>query len=107
MHGARTGQTIVLFLSVRTADDATGYDAAAEAMEALAARQPGYRGFEHARRGDGFGMAASFWADEASACRWRDHPEHAAIRDAGRGRWYSRYEVIVAEASRSYDWTRP
>lgn len=106
MHGTRTGQTIVLFLSVRNGTDAEGYGAAAAAMEALAARQPGYRGFDSVRGADGFGITLSFWAAEADALRWRDHPDHAAIRDLGRGRWYDRYEVIVAEASRSYDWAR-
>lgn len=88
MHGTRTGQTIVLFLSVRNGDDAAGYGEAAAAMESLAAAQPGYRGFESTRGSDGFGITLSFWADEASALRWRDDPEHTAIRELGRGRWY-------------------
>ena len=106
MRDDRTGQIIVIFLSVRTGADDAGYGAAAAAMEALAAEQPGYRGIESTRGADGLGITLSFWADEASALRWRDHPDHAAIRDAGRGRWYERYEVIVCEARRSYAWRR-
>ena len=107
MHDDRTGQIIVIFLSVRTSADDAGYGAAAAAMESLAARQPGYRGIESTRGSDGLGITLSFWADNASALRWRDHPEHAAIREAGRDRWYERYEVIVCEAQRSYTWQRP
>ena len=107
MHDDRTGQIIVIFLSVRTSADDAGYGAAAVAMESLAAQQPGYRGFESTRGSDGLGITLSFWADNASALRWRDHPEHTAIREAGRGRWYERYEVIVCEAQRSYAWQRP
>ena len=77
------------------------------AMESLATQQPGYRGFESTRGSDGLGITLSFWADNASALRWRDHPEHAAIREAGRDRWYEHYEVIVCEAQRSYAWQRP
>ena len=106
MRDDRTGQIVVIFLSRRTAADDAGYAAAAEAMELLAALQPGYRGLESARGSDGLGITLSFWADEASALLWRDHPEHAAIRDAGRDRWYSDYEVIVCAAQRSYAWTR-
>jgi heme-degrading monooxygenase HmoA len=106
MPDKRAGQIVVIFLSVRTAADDAGYGEAAAAMEALAAQQPGYRGFESTRGADGLGITLSFWADEASAMRWRDHPEHKAIRDAGRKRWYARYEVIVCAAERSYAWVR-
>ena len=40
------------------------------------------------------------------ASTWRDHPEHAAIRDAGRDRWYSDYSLHVAQVTRSYDWKK-
>ena len=100
----RTGQIAVIFLSQRRDNDAQGYAQAAEAMEALAARQPGYRGVDSARGADGFGITVSWWADEASALAWRAHPEHAAIRERGRAEWYSAYEVAVAEVARSYAW---
>jgi heme-degrading monooxygenase HmoA len=106
MQNDRTGQIVVIFLSVRTGTDDAGYAEAAAAMEALAALQPGYRGIESTRGADGLGITLSFWADAASAGAWRDNEEHQAIREAGRGRWYQRYEVIVCEAQRSYRWTR-
>ncbi|HVI98225.1 MAG TPA: antibiotic biosynthesis monooxygenase [Sphingomonas sp.] len=105
MHD-RIGQIAVIFLSERTDADADGYAAAAEAMAALAARQPGYRGIESVRGADGVGITVSYWADDASAKAWRDHPEHAAIRARGRERWYARYEVIVSAVTRGYSWTR-
>ena len=102
----RTGQVVVMFVSERTGDDAKGYAAAAAAMEALAAAQPGYRGIDSVSA-DGLGITLSYWADEASAIAWRRHPEHEAVREAGRGRWYRWYRLHVAQISRSYDWTRP
>ncbi|MEO6215167.1 MAG: antibiotic biosynthesis monooxygenase [Sphingomonas sp.] len=106
MRSDRSGQIVVIFLSIRTNADDAGYGEAAAAMGSLAAVQPGYRGFESTRGADGLGITLSFWADEASALLWRDHPEHEAIRDAGRDRWYQRYEVIVCEAQRSYAWEK-
>lgn len=101
----RTGQLAVIFMSSRNGRDVEGYDAAAAVMDALAARQPGYRGMECARGPDGFGITVSYWADDASARAWRDHPDHAATRNAGRARWYDRYVVTVARVERGYDWT--
>jgi heme-degrading monooxygenase HmoA len=106
MKTSRLGQIAVIFASQRTGDDAAGYAAAADAMAALAAQQPGYRGMASARGDDGFGITVSYWADDTAAKAWRDHPEHAQIRDAGRDRWYSHYTLDVAEVTRGYDWTK-
>lgn len=102
----RTGQTAVIFVSERLADDPQGYAAASDSMAALAATQPGYRGADAARDGEGIGITVSYWADEASAVAWRQHPEHAAIRELGRGRWYRWYRLHVAAIGRSYGWDR-
>lgn len=102
----RTGEVAVIFAAWRTEADAAGYAAAAAAMDALAAAQPGYRGAESARGADGFGITVSYWADEASAVAWRRNPEHRAVREAGRGRWYARYTLHVAAIGRSYGWER-
>ena len=106
MTGERAGQIAVIFVSQRSAEDDAGYAAAAAAMDALAAEQPGYCGIASARDTQGFGITVSYWADEASAEAWRDHPDHARIRAAGRDRWYDRYAVVVAEVVRDYDWRR-
>ncbi|MBX9815490.1 MAG: antibiotic biosynthesis monooxygenase [Proteobacteria bacterium SG_bin5] len=106
MTGPRVGQIAVIFVARRTDDDAAGYAAAAQAMAELAAAQPGYRGMESARASDGLGITVSYWADDASAKAWRDHPEHRAIRDAGRDRWYRDYDLSVAEIFRNYGWRR-
>ena len=101
----RAGQIAVIFCARRTAHDAAGYDAAATAMDALAAVQPGYCGIDSARGADGFGITVSYWADDAAALAWRDHPEHAATRAQGRARWYDRYTISVARIERGYAWS--
>jgi heme-degrading monooxygenase HmoA len=101
--GAR-GEIAVIFVSWRTPHDPVGYAAAAAAMEALAASQPGYRGIRSTRDSGGVGITVSYWADEAAALAWRAHPEHARIREGGRQDWYDAYEVMVARIERAYSW---
>lgn len=104
MNDERIGQIAVIFVARRRADDPAGYAAAATAMDALAARQPGYRGIDSVRGGDGVGITVSYWADDAAAIAWRDHPTHAATRNRGRTHWYDRYQVIVTRVERDYRW---
>ena len=106
MAGARTGEVAVIFTSRRTAADDEGYAEAAEAMAELAAAQPGYRGVASARDADRLGITVSYWADEASAVAWRNHPDHVRIRNAGRDRWYESYEVVVTKVTRDYCWSK-
>lgn len=96
----------VIFCAQRTASGEEAYQAAAAAMGELAAQQPGYLGEDHARSADGFGITVSYWRDDASAKAWRDHPDHARIRDEGRNRWYSAYSLHVARVERGYDWQK-
>ena len=106
MQDDRTGQIAVVFVSIRNDTDAAGYGEAAAAMGALAAAQPGYRGVDSAREGS-MGITVSYWADDAAAIAWRDHPEHTAIRERGRALWYDSYSVNVTRIERAYDWSRP
>ncbi len=106
METNRAGQIAVIFSTKMTDADLAGYAAASGAMEALAAVQAGYCGIISTRGADGFGITVSYWNDEASATAWRDHPEHAAIRELGRSKWYQSYALDVTQVTRSYDWSR-
>ena len=106
MKPNRTGQIAVIFASRRTGEDDEGYGVAAAEMERLAAFQPGYCGMISVRGGDGMGITVSYWADNAAAKAWRDHPDHAAIREKGRALWYSDYDLQVARVERGYDWAK-
>lgn len=96
----------VIFCARRTGSDEADYQVAAAAMSALAAQQSGYLGEDHARSAEGLGITISYWRDDTSAKAWRDHPDHAVIRDQGRDRWYSEYSLHVARVERSYDWQK-
>jgi len=101
------GTISVIFVAQRTDLDADGYAQRAALMDELAAQQAGYIGIDSVRGADGLGITVSYWTDEASANAWRDHPEHAAMRDAGRNQWYAHYSLHVAQVTRSYDWKKP
>ena len=107
MTDDRTGQIAVVFVSIRNDADEVGYGKAAAAMDALAAEQSGYRGVDTTRDENGTGITVSYWADDAAAIAWRDHPEHTAIRERGRALWYDSYSVTVARVERGYAWVRP
>jgi heme-degrading monooxygenase HmoA len=107
----RDGCVAVIFTSLRTTIDGVpvddeAYARTAERMVQLAAEQPGYLGVESARGVDGLGITVSYWAGERDALAWRAVAEHAAAREAGRDRWYQRYELRVATVQRSYGWER-
>jgi heme-degrading monooxygenase HmoA len=91
----------VIFTTRRTEGD-HGYAAMADAMDALAAKQPGYLGIESTRNSEGFGMTVSYWRDEASIKAWKALAEHLAAQRMGRERWYKHYELRVAKVERAY-----
>lgn len=100
------GSISVIFVAQRTGEDGGGYSQAAAQMDALAAQQSGYLGIDSVRGADGLGITVSYWASDTHAKAWRDHPQHAAIREKGRGLWYSSYSLHVASVVRSYDWMK-
>ena len=92
----------VIFTSVRSDQDAPGYAAMADEMEALASRQPGYLGIESARREDGVGITVSYWATPDAARGWKLVARHRDAQRAGREAWYRAYRVRVAVVERDY-----
>ena len=96
------GTVAVIFHSVRRAD-ADGYAAMADAMEELAAQQPGFLSVRSARDAQtGEGITVSYWRDDASARAWKAVAEHLEAQRRGREEWYAEYDVIVAEVLRAY-----
>lgn len=103
MQPAATPQppyTAVIFTSVRAEADETGYAETAEAMERLAAQQPGYLGIETARAG--LGITVSYWASAQHARAWKMVAEHRLAQQRGRDTWYRSYRVRVATVEREY-----
>jgi heme-degrading monooxygenase HmoA len=91
----------VVFTTKRAPGD-NGYHAMADAMTALAAKQPGYLGVESARSENGVGITVSYWEDEASIAAWKSETRHALAQRAGQELWYEHYELRVAKVERAY-----
>lgn len=102
-----SGPLVAVIFTSRLGEDTSGYSEMADHMETLAAQQPGYVDFVSVRDDAGFGIAISYWVDEASALAWKGNVEHAAAQSEGRHRWYDLYKVQIATVSRSYEWARP
>jgi len=92
----------VIFTSIRTPADPSGYEAMAERMLELARQQPGFLGVESARGADGLGITVSYWESEEAIRQWREHTEHLVAQSQGRSEWYARYELRVARVERAY-----
>jgi heme-degrading monooxygenase HmoA len=89
-----------MFLVVFRNRKAPGYDAAAytadaEAMQALAKRQPGYLGFKSYTADDGEVIALSEWEDEAAARAWGRVAEHRETQRRGREGYYQDYTLFA------------
>ncbi|MGD0157631.1 MAG: antibiotic biosynthesis monooxygenase [Terracidiphilus sp.] len=93
----------VIFTSLRTEGD-NGYGKMDEAMERLAAEQPGFLGIESAR--DGLGITVSYWESLESIAAWKQNSRHLVAQQRGRDAWYEEFKVRVCRVERDYDFTR-
>ena len=89
----------VIFTSLKTQSE-EGYAEMAEKMETLAKEQPGYLGFESARRG--IGISISYWKDLDAIKKWKSNLEHQEAQKKGREKWYSHYKLRIAKVERAY-----
>ena len=96
----------VIFVSKRTAGD-HGYGEAAQRMEELGSRQPGFLGIDSARSPDGRGITVAFYATEEAAHDWGRHPEHREVQRRGHAQWYESYEIYFSKVEHGRAWTRP
>jgi len=91
----------VIFTSLRRhSPDDDGYGAMADAMQALAARQPGYLGVESAR--EETGITVSYWASLEAIAAWKQVGEHLIAQQMGRRDWYLAYKTRICKVERDY-----
>jgi len=93
----------VIFTSLRT-DGENGYGKMAEAMEKLAATQPGFLGIESAR--EGLGITVSYWESLESIAAWKQNVQHLVAQERGRETWYEEFKVRVCRVERDYGFDR-
>ena len=89
----------VIFTSIRQPGD-DGYAETADRMLRLAARQPGFLGFESARQE--IGITVSYWESMDAIANWKANAEHLDAQRRGRRDWYKWYRVRVCRVEREY-----
>lgn len=94
----------VLFTS-QLKENAEGYGAMAQQMEALAKQQPGFLGISNAR--SDIGITISYWEDEAAILAWKANLDHQQAQKLGREKWYASYKVEIAKVERAYRFPQP
>jgi heme-degrading monooxygenase HmoA len=95
----------VIFTSVLAADTA-GYAETSAAMVEAAERQPGFRGFESAREGEGgLGITVSYWDSLEAIAAWKSDATHLIAQRTGRERWYESYRTRICRVEREYGFT--
>jgi len=85
----------VIFTSLRTDVDSSGYEKMADRMVELGSMQPGFLGVESARGADGIGITVSYWASLEAIRSWREHFEHRIAQELGREKWYQWYRLHI------------
>jgi len=93
----------VIFTSVQTSET-RGYKQAAQLMEELAAKMPGFLGIEGARNTDGerTGITVSYWKTLEDIARWKAQAEHKGAQRLGKSDWYDNYTVRICKVERQY-----
>lgn len=90
----------VIFTSVRTEKDNSGYDKMAKRMMEMAAQQPGFLGVESARQETG--ITISYWKDLDSIKNWKKHGEHIIAQKLGKEVWYAAYRIRICKVESEY-----
>jgi heme-degrading monooxygenase HmoA len=94
----------VIFTTLRKEGD-YGYEKMAIKMESLAAKQPGFRGFESAR--SEFGISVSYWESLEAIRQWKNNSEHLFAQKKGKELWYQWYKLRICLVEREYEFGEP
>ena len=89
----------VIFTSVRKEEEDDGYAETAARMLELAARQPGFLGFESAR--DGVGISVSYWRSLEDIAAWKNNAEHREAQHNAR-RWYEAFRIRICRVEKEH-----
>lgn len=90
----------VIFTTLRKAGN-HGYEEMAIKMEVLAAKQPGFLGFETAR--SEMGISVSYWETLEAISQWKNNGEHLIARMKGKELWYQWYKLRICLVEREYE----
>lgn len=94
---------IIVFRSrLREDVDLVALDEAGTRMFELASAMPGFMSYKDFSAEDGEQTSIIEFADMESLLAWRNHPEHLAMQQRGREKFFASYEIHVCQPLRSY-----
>lgn len=94
---------VVIFRSKLRAEYAEEYRSWAERIDALANTMPGFLGIQSYANTSGERVSISYFENDKDLLAWREHPEHLAVQQLGREKFYESYSVEVCRLERAYD----
>ncbi|MFE1311046.1 antibiotic biosynthesis monooxygenase family protein [Streptomyces sp. NPDC058755] len=94
---------VILFKSRLTDQAGEDYYATEDEMRqrVRAIAGPDLVDVQHYTGEDGERLAVVLWRNAETLEKWRSDPEHQVAQRLGRERWYSSYELTVAEVLRT------
>jgi heme-degrading monooxygenase HmoA len=100
---------IVVVFRARRTDEGLGeeYKFWLERMAGLARQMPGYISHKAYVAEDGERLTLFEWQSADTLRAWASHPEHIAVQELGRRKFYTEYHLQVCELVRESTFTRP
>ncbi len=90
-------KVVTVFRSRLRPESVDEYHEAANRILALAETMPGFVDFKSFAAEDGERVSVVTFASMETHRAWRDHPEHRAVQQTGRDRFYASYDISVGE----------
>jgi len=93
---------VIVLIRTRLRPDAdlAAYSALAERMDALVQTIPGYLGAKGFASPDGDEVGMIRFESQEALRVWREHPEHRAVQELGKSRFYASVHIEVCEVVR-------
>ena len=85
----------VIFVS-KKADDLDGYEEMDNLLMEESQKLEGFLGYSSASGANG-GIFISYWQDESSIQKWRNHDDHKIAKQKAPTQWYQYYLSIISE----------
>jgi len=92
---------VAIFTSKRSKVE-DGYEEMSEYLDTLVKEQKGFLGQESIRDANGFGITVSYWESEEDIFAWKNNYAHIEAKKLGQKKWYTHYEVKIAQVNYAY-----
>jgi len=92
----------VIFRTESTGKHVEEYAKLSSRLLEIAKDLPGFCGIETVKDSGGRGISVSYWTDENSIQKWKQHTEHLIAQERGKKLFYRSYSIEVCSINRAY-----